>query len=137
MRILGMRPDGCIACLLLGHISAAGLGFLLSASTSVFLEILEVFWQKRYYRRSQRELCMPEHLVKICNPACVDGQIDWSRTYHIDNEKMGLIIELCRKNVEQQTGEPFGAAIFLCESGQLIAVEVSQVVGQYNSVQHA
>ena len=80
---------------------------------------------------------MPERLVKICNPAWVDGQIDWGRTYQTDEEKMGLTIELSRKNVEQQTGEPFGAAIFLCESGQLIAVGVSQVVGQYNSVQHA
>lgn len=80
---------------------------------------------------------MPERLVKIYNPAWVDGLIDWSRTYQTDADKMGLTIGLSRKNVEQQTGEPFGAAIFRCDSGQLIAVGVSQVVRKYNSVQHA
>ena len=80
---------------------------------------------------------MPERLVKICNPAWVDDLIDWSHIYQTDDDKMGLAIELSRKNIEQQTGEPFGAAIFQCDSGQLIAVGVSQVVGQYNSVQHA
>ena len=73
----------------------------------------------------------------IQNPTWITEYLDPQRTYTTDDEKMALTIELSRKNVEQKTGEPFGAAIFQCDTGELIAVGVSQVVRKYNSVHHA
>ena len=50
---------------------------------------------------------------------------------------MRLAIELSRLNVQPRTGEPFGAAIFRSDSGQLVAVGMSQVALGNNSVLHA
>jgi deoxycytidylate deaminase len=50
---------------------------------------------------------------------------------------VALAILLSRANVTHGTGEPFGAAIFSGEDGQLVAVGMSQVVQQRTSVLHA
>jgi tRNA(Arg) A34 adenosine deaminase TadA len=44
---------------------------------------------------------------------------------------------LSRRNVAQQSGGPFGAAVFDAESGRLIAAGVNRVVPQSCSVAHA
>src|SRR5262245_38212575 len=80
---------------------------------------------------------MREESVQVTYPSWVEGTIDWQRLYRTDQEKMALAIELSRLNIRQQSGEPFGAAIFRCETGALIAVGLSQVVRQNNSVLHA
>jgi tRNA(Arg) A34 adenosine deaminase TadA len=80
---------------------------------------------------------MSRHIVQVGYPPWVEKAVDWERRYSTDEEKMGLAIELSRLNVQHQTGEPFGAAIFRSDTGQLIAVGMSQVVLQNNSVLHA
>src|SRR5262249_36925797 len=80
---------------------------------------------------------MWRHIVQVEYPPWVEKAVDWERRYSTDEEKMGLAIELSRLNVRHQTGEPFGAAIFRSDTGQLIAVGMSQVVPQNNSVLHA
>lgn len=62
---------------------------------------------------------------------------DETRSYPDDKARMRLAIDLARRNVEQRTGGPFGAAIFAAGSGQLIAVGVNRVVPLNNSTAHA
>jgi tRNA(Arg) A34 adenosine deaminase TadA len=50
---------------------------------------------------------------------------------------MRLAIALARKNVESRTGGPFGAAIFECSSGRLVAGGVNLVLPMKNSMLHA
>ncbi len=50
---------------------------------------------------------------------------------------MRLAIALARENVMQNTGGPFGAAIFASRTGQLIAAGMNQVVPLRNSSLHA
>lgn len=49
---------------------------------------------------------------------------------------MALAIELAAENVRQQTGGPFGAAVFSA-SGQLISMGVNRVLPLHNSTAHA
>lgn len=63
--------------------------------------------------------------------------VDWSRHYESDEDKMMLAVDLARRNVLEQTGGPFGAAIFEMKSGRLISVGVNMVVPKNNSVLHA
>lgn len=52
-------------------------------------------------------------------------------------EQMDLAIALSAQNAFHQTGGPFGAAIFECESGSLISVGVNRVVPHACSLLHA
>ncbi len=52
-------------------------------------------------------------------------------------EQMNLAIELSAQNVHHKTGGPFGAAIFECESGNLLSVVVNRVVPNVCSLLHA
>ena len=51
-------------------------------------------------------------------------------------DRMGLVIELSRQNVERATGGPFGAAVFDHE-GRLVAPGVNMVAASNCSVLHA
>jgi tRNA(Arg) A34 adenosine deaminase TadA len=53
-----------------------------------------------------------------------------------DEERIRLAISLARQNVEQQTGGPFGAAVF-DEHGRLVAPGVNVVVTSNCSILHA
>ena len=75
--------------------------------------------------------------VHVTYPAWVEQAVDWEQRYTTDTDKMGLAIRVSEWNIEHGTGEPFGAAIFGCDTGQLVAVGMSQVVRQKNSVLHA
>lgn len=52
-------------------------------------------------------------------------------------ERMRLVIELARLNVEHATGGPFGAGIFERDGGRLIAVGVNRVELSNCSIAHA
>jgi len=52
-------------------------------------------------------------------------------------DRMRLAIDLSRRNVEQGTGGPFGAAVFQRDGGRLIAAGVNLVVAGGCSVLHA
>ncbi|MBN1846360.1 MAG: hypothetical protein JW810_11795, partial [Sedimentisphaerales bacterium] len=53
------------------------------------------------------------------------------------DQRMQLVVDLSRQNVERQTGGPFGAAVFEMATGQLIAVGVNRVEPLNCSLAHA
>ncbi len=69
-------------------------------------------------------------------PIWLHDAVDESRIYADDESRVGLAIDLARRNVENGTGGPFGAAVFTAE-GRLISVGVNRVVPQNCSVAHA
>ena len=54
-----------------------------------------------------------------------------------DETKLMFAIELATENVRQQTGGPFGAAIFDIRTDELVAVGVNSVVPANQSWAHA
>jgi tRNA(Arg) A34 adenosine deaminase TadA len=52
-------------------------------------------------------------------------------------QRMGWVIQMARRNVEQGTGGPFAAGIFERENGRLVACGVNQVMAQCSSAAHA
>jgi tRNA(Arg) A34 adenosine deaminase TadA len=56
---------------------------------------------------------------------------------HGDLDRMAVAIEFSRRNVAEGTGGPFGAAIFECESGRLVAAGVNVVVPSNAAIAHA
>ena len=52
-------------------------------------------------------------------------------------ERMSFVIEASRRNVEQDTGGPFAAAVFERDSGRLISLGVNLVIPQGLSMLHA
>ena len=75
--------------------------------------------------------------IRIEYPPWVGSGVDWTRSYTTDEARMRLAIEIARRNVLEQTGGPFGAAIFEEETGRLISVGMNLVVPNNNSVLHA
>ena len=75
--------------------------------------------------------------VHVTYPAWVEQAVDWEQQHTTDTDKMGVAIQVSRWNIEQGTGEPFGAAVFRSDTGQLVGVGMSQVVLHKNSVLHA
>lgn len=53
------------------------------------------------------------------------------------SERMELVIELARRNVQAASGGPFGAAVFERDSGRLVAVGVNRVIASHCSHAHA
>lgn len=51
--------------------------------------------------------------------------------------RMRLAIELSRRNVEEGTGGPFGAAVFASATGELVAIGVNLVEPSHCSLAHA
>ena len=74
--------------------------------------------------------------VHLTLPAWIFQEVDSSRPYRTDEERMALAAQLARRNVEMETGGPFGAAIFDGE-GNLVSVGVNRVVPQNTSLAHA
>ncbi len=54
-----------------------------------------------------------------------------------DEDRMRLAIALARRNVDEGTGGPFGAAIVESESGRVVSIGVNSVVRLNNSSLHA
>ena len=61
----------------------------------------------------------------------------WTQDFDSNEAKMRFVIELARRNVEHQTGGPFGAAVFDAASGKLIAPGVNLVEPANCSIAHA
>jgi tRNA(Arg) A34 adenosine deaminase TadA len=61
----------------------------------------------------------------------------WDHDSSSDEAKMRFVIELARRNVEHQTGGPFGAAVFDASSGKLIALGINLVEPANCSIAHA
>lgn len=75
-------------------------------------------------------------VVRIEYPDWVSDLVDFDKTYVTDAEKMQLAIAVSRANVERGTGGPFGAAIFVAETGKLVAVGMNSVVRLNNCTLH-
>ena len=54
-----------------------------------------------------------------------------------DEVRMRFVIDLARRNIEQKTGGPFGAAVFESDSGRLVAAGVNLVEPSNCSIAHA
>ncbi len=59
------------------------------------------------------------------------------RKYESTVDRMKLVLNLAQRNIEENTGGPFAAAIFERESGQLIAPGINIVTSANCSVLHA
>jgi len=62
---------------------------------------------------------------------------DPSRRFETDRDKMRFVIELSRRNMEERTGGPFGAAVFASETGTLVSIGLNVVVPEQCSLAHA
>ena len=77
---------------------------------------------------------LPE--IRIAYPAWVVRHVDWNARYTTDDDRMGLAVALSRWNVLEESGGPFGAAVFERQSGRLVSVGVNLVVPLANSALH-
>ena len=69
-------------------------------------------------------------------PAWVE-ELDLDREYPTQEERMRLVVELSRLNVERWTGGPFGAAVFDLSTNRLVEPGMNLVVPSSCSVAHA
>lgn len=70
-------------------------------------------------------------------PDWVDGTAEPGWIYPAVEQRMELVINLARLNIEHKTGGPFGAGIFELESGRLLGVGVNLVESANCSIAHA
>lgn len=57
--------------------------------------------------------------------------------YDTDNERLMFAIELSRLNIQNDTGGPFGAAVFHRETGKLLGLGVNRVIATGDPTAHA
>ena len=74
------------------------------------------------------EIVLPDWVVKFAA-----GQ----QAFATIEERMQFVINASRKNIEQQTGGPFAAAVFESETGRLVSLGVNLVTSQKLSILHA
>ena len=58
-------------------------------------------------------------------------------THPDDTARMRVAVDLAARNIEEQTGGPFGAAVFEADTGRVVGVGVNMVVPANNAVLHA
>jgi len=75
------------------------------------------------------ELKLPDWVIRFLPPK--------DNVYPTMQERMKLVVELSRLNIENGTGGPFGAAIFDIESDKLVSVGVNLVSSLNCSIFHA
>ena len=92
----------------------------------------------REAKREMRALVGSEFEVCISLPSWVDDEVaDAPEYFRREEERMRFVIGLSRRNVLEDTGGPFGAAIFERGSGRLVAPGVNVVVAGRTSIAHA
>lgn len=74
--------------------------------------------------------------VHLTLPAWIHHEIDHQKLYTDETEQMALAVQLSALNVREQTGGPFGAALF-SQSGRLLGVGVNRVIPTNCSTAHA
>jgi tRNA(Arg) A34 adenosine deaminase TadA len=74
--------------------------------------------------------------VHLTLPSWIHDSVDTARSYVGDADKVALAIALSRRNIEADSGGPFGAAVFGADD-RIIAVGVNRVLPQSCSVAHA
>jgi len=79
-----------------------------------------------------------ESLGYTCQlPSWVNDTVDFDAPYPTPSDKMELVNSLARRNVEERTGGPFGAAVFDMTTNRLIGPGVNLVVPASNPTAHA
>ena len=73
----------------------------------------------------------------ITLPCWVANDVNANAQYSTDEEKMGLVIKLAQRNVLEQTGGPFAAAIFDGKDHKIISLGVNYVIANHCSISHA
>lgn len=74
--------------------------------------------------------------ITLVLPAWLDDEATPGRVFADAQAQVALAIRLARRNVEERSGGPFGAAIFDGE-GRLVAAGVNRVLPQACSIAHA
>ncbi len=74
--------------------------------------------------------------VHLVLPVWIADAVDEFARFGDDDARVGLAIELARRNVAEGSGGPFGAAVF-DSTGRVIAVGVNRVLPQSCSLAHA
>ena len=76
--------------------------------------------------------------VKLSLPKWINEFLkDKPKFINETEEQVRFVLALTERNIREQTGGPFGAAVFEIESGKLISVGVNVVVNQNCSAAHA
>jgi len=75
--------------------------------------------------------------VHLTLPSWMHDAVDPQAVCADDEAKVALAIELSRRNVAEETGGPFGAAVFDEATGRLIGIGVNRVLQQNCSAAHA
>lgn len=74
--------------------------------------------------------------VHLTLPVWIHDALDPGRAFTSDEDKVGLAIELSRRNVEARSGGPFGAVLFGPDD-RVLAAGVNRVLPQASSLAHA
>ena len=69
-------------------------------------------------------------------PSWLAAELELEATYADDEAKMGIVIDLARRNVAHGGG-PFGAAVFDAGTDRIVALGANWVVSQKSSLLHA
>src|SRR5690606_16520018 len=88
------------------------------------------------HRPAQGARLMLYAQVHLTLPAWIHEAVDTTRAYPGDGEKVALAIDLSRRNVDAQSGGPFGAAVFGPDD-RIVSVGVNRVLPHSCSVAHA
>lgn len=75
--------------------------------------------------------------IQFSLPAWLSGFVQGNIFIPDIDERMGLVIKAARRNYQEQSGGPFAAAVFECESGKLVSLGVNLVTSQGMSILHA
>lgn len=75
-------------------------------------------------------------IIQLVLPGWVQGMVEPGEVFASDADKVALAIALSRRNVAEQTGGPFGAAVFGPDD-RLVAAGVNVVLPQSASLAHA
>lgn len=74
--------------------------------------------------------------IQLTLPAWIETEVDTDRLHADDEAKIELAIRLARRNIAENSGGPFGAAIFDGD-GRVVAAAVNRVLPGLCSVAHA
>lgn len=91
--------------------------------------ILEGCWDFEWVVKI--EISLPEWLQE--EVSAVGPEACWEE----EKSRMEWVLSLARRNIELNTGGPFGAAVFEKESGRLVAAGVNRVIPSMTSIAHA
>lgn len=79
---------------------------------------------------------MPMPPLQLDLPDWLDDEIDPTLVHADDEAKVAFAIRLARRNIEEASGGPFGAAVFDAQ-GRVVAAGVNRVIPSGSSIAHA